>query len=212
MALKRQSIGFPDIRFEDERLNRVMQFLRGAAAEIQALQQMLRAGNRGQVLEKNSGRDYDVSWADLAGTVSGAENIGPGAGLFKALTGGTLEFKTLIQGDNIVLTVHDDSITISATPSGGGSGTVTSVGIASDDLDVVGTPVTTDGVITLTIKDNVITYARMQQTSADSVVLGRKAGDGPGDVEELGAADLLTILGLPSSSGYPPQLAYSGIV
>lgn len=213
MGIKRQSIGFPDLRFEDERLNRLMQATRTMAAELQRLQQMLRAGTAGQVLEKSTGQDYDATWTDTGtGAITGAKNVGAGDGLFKGADGSVLEFKTLIQGDNIILTVSADAITISAVPTGGGTGTVTSVGIASDALDVVGTPVTEAGVITLTIKDNAITYSNIQQTSQDSVVLGRKVGDGAGNVEELGQADLLALLGLSISTGYPPQLAYSGIV
>jgi len=40
-------------------------------------------------------------------------------------------------------------------------------------------------------------------------VLGRKSGDGIGNVEELAASDLAAIIG---TSGYPKQLAYAGIV
>lgn len=211
MGIKRQSINFPDIRFEDERLNRVMQAMRSMAAELQALQQMLRSGSTGQVLEKTTGKDYDAGWVDSgAGHVTGAQNLGPGAGLFADLSGTVLQFKTLIQGENIEFSVSADTITISATPTGGGTGTVTSVGIASADLDVTGTPVTDSGTITLAIKANAVTYHKMQETVSDGVVLGRKLGDGPGDLEELGGVDLLTIIGV--AGGYPKQLAYSGIV
>jgi hypothetical protein len=212
MALKRQAINFPDIRFEDERLNRVMQFLRGQAQEVLRLQQMLRAGSTGQVLEKATGTDYDATWQDVSGgTITGAENLGDGERVFKEVTGTVLAFRTLVQGENVEITVVGDTLVISSVPVIG-AGTVTSVGIASNDLDVESTPVTESGVITLTIKDHVITYARIQQTTADSVVLGRRVGEGAGDVEELNATDLLTLMGLSTSRGYPPQLAYSGIV
>lgn len=215
MSLKRQSITAPDLRFEDPALNRLMQFVRDLARELQGLQQMLRAGTAGQSLVKTSNNDYDATWGTGGGggTVTGAENVGAGVGLFKDLEGSVLAFKTLIQGSNVTLTVVENTITISAASGGGGgSGTVTSVGIDSDDLDVEGSPVTSAGSITLTIKPHVVTYAKMQQTSVDSVVLGRRQGEGGGDIEELAAADLLTILGLSTSTGYPPQLAYSGIV
>ena len=210
MAIKRQSITFPDIQFGDERLNRLAQAVRTMAAELQALQQMLRSGNAGQVLEKSTGKDYDATWVDTgAGAVTGAENVGPGAGVYAGSVGSLLAFKTLIQGANITLTVGPTSITIAAAASSGGTGTVTSVGINSADLDVTGSPIATNGSIGLALKDNRVTYAKMQQTSTDGVVLGRRAGDGVGNVEELGGVDLAAILG---TSGYPKQLAYSGIV
>lgn len=212
MALKRQAIGFPDIRFEDERLNRVMQFLRGQAQEVLRMQQMLRAGTPGQLLEKATGTDYDAGWKDASsGTITGAENLGDGEPVFKAVTGTVLAFRTLVQGENVEITVVGDTLVISSVPVVG-AGTVTSVGLASNDLEIDGSPVVESGVITLTLKDHVVTYARIQQTSTDGVVLGRRVGEGPGDTEELDAADLITLLGLATSSGYPPQLAYSGIV
>lgn len=55
-----------------------------------------------------------------AGTVTGAANIGTGAGIFRDLTGGILNFYSLIQGSNITLTPGAGGITISATGGGGG--------------------------------------------------------------------------------------------
>lgn len=206
---KRQSIGFPDLRFDDPQLNRLMEFMRGVATEMQRIQQLLRAGSQGQVLTKKTATDYDGIWTDNANvpTVTGAENIGPGQGIFAGIASTLLEFKSLIAGGNITLTPDGDSITITASATLGG-GTVTSVGIASTDLSVAGSPIGTSGVITLNIKTNVVTYAKIQQTSSDAVVLGRKSGDGVGNVEELTADDLLAIIG---NTGYAKQLAYAGI-
>jgi hypothetical protein len=214
MSIKRQSITFPDIRFEDERLNRLMQFIRAQAAELQRMQQMLRSGAPGQVLEKSTSADYDAAWQDAGGSaaITGAENVGAGEGVFQAVTGTSLAFKSLIEGANITLTAGPDSITISASSSAPGGGTVTSVAISSADLTVTGSPIEDAGVIELEITDHAVTYTKLQETSADAVVLGRRSGEGAGEVEELSSADLLAILGLSSSSGYPPQLAYAGIV
>jgi hypothetical protein len=60
----------------------------------------------------------------------------------------------------------------SANPSwttvsgGGGSGTVTSVGVSSTDLSVSGSPVTTSGSITLNVNSNAITNAKLAQMAA----------------------------------------------
>ncbi|HSV90923.1 MAG TPA: hypothetical protein VLH80_07470 [Nitrospiraceae bacterium] len=210
MTIKRHSLAAPDIQFGDPKLDRLMQFVRTLAAEAQALQQMLRSGNTGQMLLKNSTNDYDASWeTGGGGTITGAENVGDGAGVFKDIEGALLAFKTLIAGSNIDFSVDSNSITISASGGGSGSGTVTSIGINSADLKVTGSPITTHGSIELEINTNVVTYAKMQQTSTDAVVLGRKSGDGIGNVEELAASDLAAIIG---TSGYPKQLAYAGIV
>lgn len=212
MTSKRQSITAPDLQFNDPKLNRLMQFVRDQARELQALQQMLRAGSAGQALLKSTSADYDATWGSSGGggTLTGAENVGDGAGVFKDVEGTLLAFKSLIEGDNITLTVSGNSITISSTASGGGTGTVTSVGIDSDVLDVSGSPVTTNGSITLKLKPNAVTYDGIQQTSTDSVVLGRRFGDGAGDIEELGPSDLEVLMG--ATGGYPKQLAYAGIV
>lgn len=206
MATKRKALAAPDLQFDDPQLDRLMQFVRDQAREIQALQQMLRAGAQGQMLLKNSTADYDAGWVSGGGgTITGAENIGAGAGVFQSTQGSLLAFKSLIQGANIVLTVHSDSITISAVVPSGGTGTVTSVGISSTDLTVTGSPVNTAGSIGLAIAPNAVTYAKMQQTSTDGVVLGRATGDGAGNVEELALSAI-------AGTGYPKQLAYAGIV
>lgn len=212
MTTKRKALAAPDIQFGDEKLDRLTQFVRQIAAEIQSMQQMLRAGNAGQTLFKNTTSDYDASWENGgAGTLTGAKNVGPtgSVGLFDDVEGSLLAFKSLIQGSNITLTVGPTSVTISAAGGGGGgSGTVTSVGISSTDLVVTGSPIATSGSIGLAIKPNVVTYAKMQQTSTDGVVLGRRLGDGVGNVEELAGSDLLALVG---GGGYSKQLGYAGI-
>lgn len=223
MANTRQSLSQPDIQWGSEqlppgakeKLNRLTQSVRALITEMQRVQQLLAGGTTGQVLEKTGTADYQGAWANAGSVaVTGAENVGSGAGLFEGLDGTLLQFKSLIQGANIHLTVSGTSITISATGGGGGgAGTVTSVGIDSDDLVVTGSPIEDSGSIELEIGPNKVTYPKMQQTSADSVVLGRRTGEGLGQIEELTAADLLAILALPAAStGYPGQLGYAGIV
>ncbi len=54
------------------------------------------------------------------GTVNSASNVGTGSGVFKALVGSDLQFKTLIGGAGITLTPGANDITIDATGSGAG--------------------------------------------------------------------------------------------
>lgn len=216
----RQSLAQPDLQFGSEqlpasvrqKLDRLTQSVRAIVAELQKVQQAMAGGSTGEVLEKTGAGDYEAAWGSTgAGTVSGGKNLGPGAstGIFKDVEGGLLAFKSLIAGANVNFVVSGTTITIVVTSGGDtGIGTVTSVGINSADLVVTGSPVTNSGSIELEIKDAAVTYAKMQDTAADSIVLGRRAGDGPGDLEELTAADIRALIG---QVGYPPQLGYAGI-
>lgn len=56
------------------------------------------------------------------------------------------------------------------TATGGGSGTVTSVGISSTDFDVTGSPITTSGTITIDVKTSAITNAKLRDSSGLSVI------------------------------------------
>lgn len=215
----RQSLAQPDLQFGNEsqlpatarqKLDRLTQSVRALIDELQKVQQAMAGGSIGEVLEKTGAGDYEAAWGTAAtGSITGAENIGPGDGLFASVEpGGVLAFKSLIQGEHVTLVEAADSITIAVDTGEGGIGTVTSVGINSADLEVDGTPITSAGSIELTIKPKAVTYAKMQDTTQDSIVLGRRAGDGVGELEELTAADLRTLIG---QVGYPPQLGYAGI-
>lgn len=205
MASKtRQSLAQPDLQFGNEpipasmreKLDRLTQSVRAVVAELQKVQQAMAGGSTGQVLEKTGGGDYEAAWEDApGGTVTGAANLGAGAGLFKSLDAGVLGFKTLIAGTNITFSVAAETITIVATGGGEGAGTVTSVGINSADLQVTGSPVTVSGSIELEILPQAVTYPKMQLTAADAVILGRGFGEGAGQLEEQTLSQVLDFLG-----------------
>jgi hypothetical protein len=216
MASKtRQSLGSPDIQFDDPKLARLMQHVRALTAELQRIQQLMAGGTADQVLTKTGTGDYEGTWENNAagGALTGVANVGAGAPLFKGLSGTVAQLRTLVAGANITITMAADSLSISAAGGGGGggSGTVTSVGINSGDLIVTGSPVTEAGTIELEIAPEAVTYVKIQNTASDAIFLGRRQGEGPGELEELSGADALAILGISASSGYPPQLAYAGI-
>lgn len=180
MATKtRQSLAQPDLQFGNEsgipasarqKLDRLTQSVRAIMAEIQKIQQAMAGGTVGQVLEKNGPGDYAASWAAApGGTVTGAENLGAGVGLFKSLSAGVLGFKTLIAGANITFSASANALTIAATSSGAGTGTVTSVGINSADFDVIGSPITDHGSIELEIKANAVTNPKLAQMAPITV-------------------------------------------
>jgi hypothetical protein len=209
----RQSLAIPDLQFPgNEKLQRLSDFVRALATENRRLLQMIAAGSAGQVLTKQSATDYDAKWsAGASGSITGAQNLGTaGVGIFASVTGTLIGLKQLIAGSNITLTPSTNAITISAAGGAGGVGTVTSVSIASGDLTQSGSPITSAGTITLTIANGAVTYPKMQALSDDGLVLGRRIGDGAGQVEELTAADLRAIVGV-STGGYPKQLGYAGI-
>lgn len=89
----------------------------------------------------------------------------------------TSDTLTLVAGPNVTLTTNaaGDSITISSSGGGGGGG-------LSDgdygDITVSGTSTV------LTIDNDVVTYAKMQNVSATDKLLGRSTA-GAGDVEEI---------------------------
>jgi hypothetical protein len=81
-----------------------------------------------------------------SGGVTNAANVGTGLGLFEALSGSILEFKSLIAGTNINLTPTSTGITISATiPAGSGALSVQGSTGAPTQVDpTIGVPTTSD--------------------------------------------------------------------
>lgn len=59
------------------------------------------------------------------GTITGADNIGAGVGVFSDVSSGVLEFNTLVAGAGITVAPSGDTIVISATGGGGGGGWIT---------------------------------------------------------------------------------------
>ena len=102
--------------------------------------------------------------------------------------------------------------------SGSGNGTVITTGSpASGNLakfsgatsitngDLAG-DVTTAGTLTVTITDAAVTYAKIQDTSAASVLIGRGSASGAGDVQEITLGSGLSMSGTTlsaTSSGLP---------
>lgn len=62
--MPRKALTSPDLRFEDERMNRLMQHIRALTQEVQRLQQAVSGGTANQVLAKRTDRDYETTWVD----------------------------------------------------------------------------------------------------------------------------------------------------
>jgi hypothetical protein len=89
-------VNFGD-KFDPSKMRVVMDHISRMTAEIQKIQQLLADGTAGQVLTKTDRGDYLGRWADPSGgggSISGAQNIGNGAGLYAGVSGGVLQFKT----------------------------------------------------------------------------------------------------------------------
>jgi hypothetical protein len=104
-------------------------------------------------------------------------------------TTGTRRRINLIEGGNITLTVADDAgneeidVTIAAAGAGG---------LLDGDY---GDIVLSGGAAVWTIDNDAVTYAKMQNISAASRILGRGADAGAGDPEEILLGSGLTLLG-----------------
>lgn len=126
----RKRIATPDIRFTDEKLARLMNYVKSIERELHRVQAMLDLGATGQVLTKQSARTFDATWDDPTGGGGGSdadgENLGAGEGeVFKATLAGVLQFRTLTQGTNITITQDGEEVTINATSS---------ISVAWDDI------------------------------------------------------------------------------
>lgn len=112
-----RQIAKTDIQFSDEKLRRLMAHVNRLTEEMQKLQAVLDEGREGQVLVKLSGRDYDATWGSAggAGEVNTGANTGAGAGIFRDKTGAQLNFRSLVGGSGISISVDGDEITIQAT-------------------------------------------------------------------------------------------------
>lgn len=118
----RKRVSAPPITFSDEKLNRLMEYVKTLERELHKVQAVLDQGTTGQVLTKQSARTYDASWAEPSGGGGGTDadgtNLGTGEGeVFKITMAGVLQFRTLKEGTNITITQDGEEVTIAATSS-----------------------------------------------------------------------------------------------
>jgi len=126
-------------------------------------------------------------------TISGTNYTLPKATL--ATLGG------IIVGDG--LNIDEETGILSVTGGGGGigTGTVTSVGLSSNDFTITNSPITTSGTITANIKNSAVTFAKMQNV-ASGVLIGRGlTGTGTLGVITIGSGLNLSSSNVLSSTG-----------
>lgn len=136
---------------------------------------------------RNDGATTNAFYADATGNLKyGPVSATPSnetaqtiLGRFAGTNGPTQEITI---GAN--LTLNSSTGVLSAT--GGGGGGVTSVGIASTDLSIGGSPITTSGNITLNINNNAVTFAKTQQIATHTLVGNSTGGTANEQVITLG--------------------------
>jgi hypothetical protein len=139
---------------------------------------------------------YSAKLADLAGITYAQGDIlyYNGTNLVKLAAGTSGQFlQTQGTGANPVWAAGSSgTVATTGTPASGnlakfsGSASITNGDLSGD--------VTTSGTLATTIANNAVTYAKMQDVSATSRVIGRKTA-GAGDPEELTLSDILDFIG-----------------
>ena len=128
-----------------------------ATAVIQAI--------AGATLQKNGGLFALTAPVDFGGAhgitaitfSSRSANVGT-SGVVRLANNDGVVWRDAANSTNLILTVNGaNQLTFNGAPLGFGSGSVTSVGVASTDLSVAGSPVTTSGNITLNLNDTAVT-------------------------------------------------------
>lgn len=92
----------------------------------------------------------------------------PTASLIGRYSAGTGNAQSITLGSGLALNATTG--VLSATGGGGGGGTLSSVGLSSTDLTVTGSPLTTNGSITANIANNAVTFSKMQQLPAGTLI------------------------------------------
>ena len=101
-----------------------------------------------QIFGRINGVDIDLGAGAAGGEINTGANVGSGTGqVFRDKTGVTLNFKTLLQGANIIITDNADDITIAATSNVVGPGTSTDEAIVR--FDGTTGELIQDGIITI---------------------------------------------------------------
>lgn len=152
------------------------------------------------------GSDGDIFYQSSGNFVR--KSLGTANQILGVTNGGTtLEYKTITAGSGVTVTQGVGSITIAAT--GGGSGTVTSVGqsFTGGLISVGGSPITSSGTLALTVAgtsggipyfSSGSTWASSAALAANALVIGGGAGAAPSTTTT--GTGVLTFLGTPSSA------------
>ena len=111
----------------------------------------------------------------------------------------------VIVGDGLYIDEETGVISTSGSGGGGGGGggdgSVTSVGISSGDLNVTNSPITSSGNITLSVKNSIITFAKMQSIPQSTLIGRGGTGTGVAGVVTIGSGLNLNSSNVLSATG-----------
>jgi len=116
---------------------------------------------------------------NTSGTNTGDQNLFSTiavSGQSNVVADGTGDTLTLVAGSNVTITTDATTDTITIAASGGGGGV--------SDGDKGDITVSSSGTV-WTVDNDAISYAKIQNVSAASLLLGRGSASGSGDVEEI---------------------------
>ena len=186
-----------DIFTQNAEDNRIVTF---ASAKVLSGSSNLTFDGSNLVLTGNIYLSGDIT-SSGGGLVTGATNVGGGAGVFSQKSGGELQFNSLAAGTNITINSRDDNtIEISSSGGGGGGGAVNNFNNATNNYIITAVDSDTiSGEANLQFDGSALTLVGVISGSSDAVFVGDVTSEGSLNVTGTITGSTLTSTFLTSS-------------